>query len=49
MICQDTSLVSCVLDIDGTPAFNGDPLPTQPGSYTLNYTATDALGNETSE
>ncbi|HSM66647.1 MAG TPA: hypothetical protein VK860_10105 [Ilumatobacteraceae bacterium] len=47
VICRDTSLVSCVLDIDGVTVANGDPLPVEPGSYTLNYIAADALGNVT--
>jgi PKD repeat protein len=37
--------VSCLLDIDGVPVANGAPLPTQPGTYLLSYTATDAVGN----
>jgi PKD repeat protein len=45
VICRDTSPVSCLLDIDGVPVANGAPLPTQPGTYLLSYTATDAVGN----
>ena len=47
-ICRDTTLVDCTFSIGGVPVANGDPLPTQLGSYVLSYVATDKIGNTTS-
>ena len=47
VICRDTSLVSCGLTIDGQPVANGDPLPTELGTYELGYRAVDQIGRET--
>ncbi|MGA7760020.1 MAG: hypothetical protein WCA57_19425, partial [Ilumatobacteraceae bacterium] len=48
VICRDTTLVDCSIAIDGTPVTNGDPLPSEPGQYTLTVDATDQVGNATS-
>ncbi len=47
VICTDTSGADCSYTINGTPIRPGDPLPTQPGSYTLDFVAIDKIGNET--